>query len=479
MTTMRSSCWTPVVLPALLTLAVATLVAFPLPAAGQVATQEPVTYTKDIAPILQRSCQHCHNPDSVAPMSLLTYDEVRPWVRAIKYRTGLRSKPEVMPPWFIEKDIGIEDYNGDISLSEEEIAKIARWADSGAPRGNPADLPPPIKFVGAHEWQIGEPDLIISSPEVEVSGTAPDWWGPIGQTPTGLTEDRYVAVIEMKEVSDFEGTPERYGIGGLYVIHHVIYDMVDANGEPDDTAVRGWPIHEVGRNAHFFHPEAGKLLKAGSKINFTSAHLHSNGRHMRARLDIGLKFHPKGYEPTLNIRRYLPGVLDLDIRPMEANQKFEAFMTLTEHVKMTVFEPHMHAAGVRMCMGAIWGSVVETLTCAGYNHSWVRVYTYAADAAPLLPKGTILRITGYFDNTPANKNVSDPRNWSGLGHRSIDNMMINLGEGISLTDEEYQQELAERRAKLQLAEGQMVPGCPQCAYRLIPSLTADDSQDQQ
>ena len=478
MTTMCNSRRAPAMLPALLTLAVATLVAAPPPAAGQAATPEPVTYTKDIAPILQRSCQRCHNPNSVAPMSLLTYEEVRPWARAMKYRTGLRSQPAAMPPWYIEKDIGIQDYVGDISLSEEEIAKIAMWADNGAVRGNPADLPPPITFLAANEWQIGEPDLIISSPDVEITGTAPDWWGPIGETPTGLTEDRYVSAVEMKEVSDSEGPPERETIGGLYVIHHLIFSTVGADGEPDDAAPGGWPVHEVGRNADYFHPEAGKLLKAGSKFNFTSAHLHSNGRHTRARLDLGLKLHPKGYEPTLKVTRFLPGTIDLDIRPLEADQKFEAFMTLAEHMKMTVYEPHMHAAGVRMCLDAIWGDVAETLTCSGYNHSWVRVYTYADDAQPLLPKGTILRITGYFDNTLANPNVSDPRNWSGLGHRSIDNMMVNLGLGISLTDEQYQQELIERREKLQLAEGQMVPGCPQCGYSEIPGLIADDDDSQ-
>jgi hypothetical protein len=81
-----------------------------------------------------------------------------------------------------------------------------------------------------------------------------------------------------------------------------------------------------------------------------------------------------------------------------------------------------------------------------------------------LPKGTILRVTGYFDNTPANKNIVDPRNWSGLGHRSIDNMMINIGRTIALTDEEFQQEMAQRRQKLNLAEGQTVLGCPLCGY---------------
>src|SRR5215813_9473971 len=101
-----------------------------------------VTFTKDIAPILQRSCQSCHRPDSVAPMSLLTYEQVRPWAKEIKERTMRRHRRGAMPPWFIEKQIGIQRFKDDISLSDAEIAKIAKWVDAGAPRGNPADLPP-------------------------------------------------------------------------------------------------------------------------------------------------------------------------------------------------------------------------------------------------------------------------------------------------------------------------------------------------
>ena len=126
--------------------------------AGRAQTSQ-VTFAKDIAPILQRSCQNCHHPDSVAPMSLMTYEEVRPWARSIKFSTGLRNKPDVMPPWYIEKNIGIQQFKDDMSLSDEEIAQIATWADSGAPRGNPADEPQPLSFAGEGEWRLGKPDL--------------------------------------------------------------------------------------------------------------------------------------------------------------------------------------------------------------------------------------------------------------------------------------------------------------------------------
>src|SRR5436309_1893623 len=163
-----------------------------------------VTFARDIAPILQRSCQNCHRPDGVAPMSLTTYEEVRPWARAIKQRTGIGPHAGVMPPWYVEKNIGIQQFHNDPSLSDDEIATIAKWADGGAPRGNPADMPPPKQWPDARSWAIGTPDLIVKTKEILVKGDAPDWWGEIPSVPTGLTEDRYVAALEIKEVNDVE-----------------------------------------------------------------------------------------------------------------------------------------------------------------------------------------------------------------------------------------------------------------------------------
>src|SRR5687767_13858786 len=177
-----------------------------------------VTFTKDIAPILQRSCQTCHRPDGVAPMPLITYEDVRPWARAIKQRTGLGPKAGVMPPWYIEKNIGIQDYKDDPSLSDEELAKVAKWADTGAPRGNPADMPPARVFADGGDWRIGKPDLVVSTKEMLVKGNAPDWWGEIESIATGLTEDRYVSAVEIREVNDVpKAGTGRETVGGRYV----------------------------------------------------------------------------------------------------------------------------------------------------------------------------------------------------------------------------------------------------------------------
>ena len=129
-------------------LVVATTVALMVPASVNAAEEDAVpTFTKDIAPIFQAKCEACHRPGSIAPMSLVTYQESRPWARSIKQRTGLRNRLGVMPPWYIEKDIGIQDFKGDVSLSDMDVEKIATWVDNGAPRGNPADMPEPLRFL--------------------------------------------------------------------------------------------------------------------------------------------------------------------------------------------------------------------------------------------------------------------------------------------------------------------------------------------
>ena len=156
-------------------------------AVAQDSPGDQVTFTKHVAPILQRSCQVCHRPGSIAPMSLLTYEEARPWARAIKEHVANR----IMPPWYIDKRIGIQGFKADKSLSGEEIATIVRWVDNGAPRGNLADMPPPREFQNMDQWHIGEPDWIVEIPEpFVVKAEAADWWGNL-ESDSGLTEDRW------------------------------------------------------------------------------------------------------------------------------------------------------------------------------------------------------------------------------------------------------------------------------------------------
>ena len=438
------------------------VVALPAPAAaaGQ------VTFSKDIKPILQRSCERCHRPDGVAPMALVNYDQVRPYARAMKFKTSLRNKPGVMPPWMIEKDIGIQQFKGDPSLSEEEIVKIATWADSGAPQGNPADMPPPLKWPSAEAWEIGTPDLIVETTPFKMPALSPDWWGSFDPIPMGLKEDRYIAAYEVKEVNNAKGKPiavegAAQQTAGLSVFHHALFKTVSPAGGDFSACCN---THEAGRNAEFFAPEAGKLVKAGSDLFFNTVHIHSNGRDTSTTMKVGFKFHPKGYQPKLHsqLLHIATNPDFIDIPGMAKDVRFDGMVTMQENVRITVFEPHMHLPGVRQCLEATYGQTVETLSCAGYSHSWVMAYTYADDVAPLLPKGTILRIVGYFDNSPTNPTVPDPRNWSGGGNRSLDNMNINIMQVIPLTDAEFEQQLVERRQKLQLSGRKAVLGCPLC-----------------
>jgi hypothetical protein len=430
-----------------------------------------VTFTRDIAPILQRSCQNCHRPDGVAPMSLVTYEDVRPFARAIKQRTAIGPHRGVMPPWYIEKNIGIQKYKNDPSLSDLEVAKIGKWADAGAPLGNPADMPPARSFEDANTWLIGPPDLVVSTKEIVVKANTPDWWGEIESVPIPVTEDRYVSALQIREVNDVprSSATNRATVGGRYVFHHMIWGPDQGGGGGTNTP---WPVHEVGRGADFFPPEAGRLLKAGEKLVSNSIHLHSNGRDTKARLEIGFKFHPKGYQPTQrpSQSRGLGNGLDISIRPNEANQQLHAYTVLQEHTKVTSFEPHLHAPGSRMCLEAIWGINIQTLSCSGYDHNWVRGYDYADDVAPLLPRGTILHITGYMDNSPANRNIPDPRNWQGSGNRSVANMFIDLGQGVALTDEQFQAEMVKRR---QASKDDVIIGCPLCNTVQVPPSTGN------
>ena len=455
--------------------------------AAHAATVSELTFTKDIAPILQRSCQNCHRLNGVAPMPLVTYEDVRPWARAIKQRTGIGPRAGVMPPWYVEKNIGIQEFQSDPSLSDEEIAKVAKWVDTGAVRGNPADMPPARVFPDGKAWTIGRPDLVVNSTEITVKGNAADWWGEIPSIPTGLTEDRYVSALEIREVNDVEtGSSGRQTVGGRFVFHHMIWGtrVIPPGGGPaplqgfgGDTV--GWPVHEVGRNADFFDPRSARLLKAGSSIVSDSIHLHSNGRDTKAHLEIGFKFMPKDYKPMYRQALIALGNgVDIDIKGMAADQQLHAYAVLQENTKIISFEPHLHAPGQRMCLEAIWGFNIQTLNCVGYDHNWVRGYSYTDDSSPLLPKGTILHIIGFMNNSTSNKNVPDPRNWQGSGNRSVANMFIDLGQRVSLTDEQFQAEMAHRREKLHVTRNDNVIGCPLCNVAPAPR-NSNTSQQQQ
>ena len=443
------------------------------------AQSDEITFHKDIEPILQRSCQNCHRVGGVGPMPLVTYDQVAPFAGLIEYKTGLRDRAGAMPPWYMEKDIGIQDYKNDPSLNDKEIVAISTWARSGTPKGDIADAPEPLVFDDSLKWTAGEPDLIVRTNSVtKLAGTA-DWWGEIDRVPVSLEQDRYVKSVEVVEVNDVNNTTGtgRDTVGGRYIFHHMIWSTaeLDEDGNRVEESVTGWPVHEVGRNPDIFDPEGGRLLRAGTYIYSDSVHLHSNGQDTTGHLEIGFRFHPEGYEPKYErVSLGLGNGVDISIAGNQDNQELHAYTVLEQHTKFITFEPHLHAPGERMCLEAIWGYTVETLACVGYDHNWVRVYAFEDDAAPLLPKGTIMHIVGYMNNTESNPNVPDPRNWQGSGNRSVTNMFIDLGMRVKMSDEQFHEEMENRRQVLNLSPNDHVIGCPLCGAPLVAPMAGNE-----
>ena len=449
-------------------------------AGGQNASAAQVTFHRDVEPILQRSCQRCHNPNSVAPMSLLTYDQVRPFARAMKQRTALARAPwsrGAMPPWFLEKSIGIQQIKDDVSLSDDEIALIGQWADAGAPRGNPSDAPPALKLAGVGEWTLGKPDLIVSSPTIFVDALQSDWGGNFPKTPLGLTEDRHASSAEFMEVREVVGQAKNVAatIGGRFVFHHANVgvagpETLDTDGQAADVVGENsigpsrLPIHEVGRNGDVFPADAGKMLPAFGSVTWDSMHVHASGApgsESFARMDIGFKLHPVGYKPTHDIRSYGFGRTELQVDPLGSNNRADSYFVVPQAMKLVNYEPHMHANGVRMCLQAVYGRAVETLNCSGYDHNWVRNYYYKENYEPLLPKGTVLHAIAWFDNSAKNNNVIDPRNLATFGNSSVNNMFIVFNLAEFLTDEQYLAEVRKRKEYIKLNQEDMI-GCPAC-----------------
>ena len=390
-----------------------------------------VTFTKDVLPIMQRACQQCHRPGAVAPMSLLTYEDVRPWARAVKDRTATRE----MPPWFIERNVGVRSFKEDASLSDEEIATIGSWVDAGAPRGNPADAPPPVQLASLDEWRIGTPEWIVELPEEQTIGAVDaDHWLDVWAD-SRLTEDRYIKAVETKPSA-----------GAYSVVHHVATSM---RWEEEDGEEGGGFLNEyaMGKNGDIFPDGTGRLIKAGTQIRF-NLHYSSVGEEITDRTRVGFKFYPKGHVPErVLVSRHVGDSFDtLDIRAGASDVRSDGYYVLPEPTQVTAFQPHMHIRGNRMCVEAIYPSgKIETLSCTGHNFGWHIVYNYDDDEAPLLPAGSILHVTGWHDNTAVNRYNPDPKNWVGFGNRSIDDMSFAWMSFFHMPEDVYEQKLAERK----------------------------------
>jgi hypothetical protein len=403
-------------------------------------TAAQVTFTRDVAPILQRSCQKCHRPGSMAPMSLLTYEDARPWARAMKTQVSTRE----MPPWYIDRTVGISKFKDDPSLSDADIATIVKWVDTGAPRGNPADMPPPVQFEDDNVWHIGTPDLIVKSIAHTIPATGSDWWGDY-IVDTGLTEDRYLKAVETKP------SP-----GSKQVVHHAVtYLMQDESDAPALVGRGGGSSdggflneYAVGKNGDIFPEGTGRLVKAGAKVRF-NMHYHPIGEKKEDQTEVAMVFYPKGYVPKYYLNSSHTGdTEDLDLPPGMDNIRSDGYSRLTRNARLTAFQPHLHNRGKAQCLEALYpDGKVETLSCVNnYKFGWHIVYNYADEVQPLLPAGTVLHVVSWHNNTASNRYNPDPRNWAGFGQRSIDDMSFAWVNYVWLTDEDYQKQVAERKA---------------------------------
>ena len=399
----------------------------------------PVTFTKDVAPILQKSCQNCHRPGAIAPMSLVTYQDARPWARSIKTKIVARE----MPPWYIDRHIGITKFKDDPSLTDAEIATIVKWVDAGAPAGNPKDMPEPRQFTDNDKWHIGKPDMIVSLPKpYELRANGPDEFYDIDVDP-GFTEDMYISAVETK--------PEPYS---FKVVHHATANMIE--DEEADPVGFFFNEYALGKNGDIFPEDSGRLIKAGSKIHF-NLHLHPSGERSLVNVSIGFKLYPKGQVPKhVAFTQHMGDNTDLDIPPGQV-VRTDGYFRLPRAAVLSAFQPHMHNRGKAMCMEAIYPDIradsarpgparTETLNCvSNYQFGWHITYPYADDVAPVLPAGTIIHITAWHDNTAANKYNPNPRNWVGYGQRTIDEMSFAWVSLFYIDDKEYDARTAARK----------------------------------
>jgi len=393
-----------------------------------------VTFSKNVAPILQKSCQSCHHAGTSAPMPLTTYAEVRPWARSIKEKVVLRD----MPPWHLDKTVGIRKYKNDRSLSDGEIAAIARWVDAGAPQGNQADMPPPLTFPPDSQWFIGKPDLTVTTDQDFVMyPSGPDWWiDQFGEV--RLTEDRWIKAMEIKP-----SNPR--------IVHHAVIYAIEPDAT-EGTPETGVQLHEyaVGKYGDIFSADTGRLLKAGTRLRF-DMHYFAAGSEQHNRTTIAFKFYPQGVVPKYQVRsvpiRNIPND-ELEIPPNTV-VRTDGYYRLTRNARIDAFQPHMHMRGRGMALEAIHlNNTTEILSSVDrFNFNWHINYIYADDVTPLLPAGTLLHMIGIHDNTAANRRNPDPAMWAGFGERSVDDMLQVWLDIVYLDDPEFQRLVAARKTK--------------------------------
>lgn len=400
------------------------------------------TFTRDVAPILQRSCQECHQPGGIGPMALVSYEEVRPWARAIRSRVEART----MPPWHLDRTVGIQEYKNDISLTEEEIATIVRWVEAGVPKGDPNDMPAPVEWPDYSRWrlndELGEPHLIIrSTPYTVVANGQDQWWYPLIDIP--VTEPRWIRAVEVKP---------SYPVG-RQIVHHANAELWRDGKESGSLAQFG-----IGKTYDLYAEDTGKLVQPGDKTRFRIHYFPIGVESKDDVVEIGLWFYPEGYKPRL----VTPGEINFAARsrveegadiliPPHSVKILQGTHVLKDPLRIDSFRAHIHMRGKAMAAEAIYpdGKREVLWKTNNFHQNWHTAYQFADHVAPLLPRGTVLVLTTWYDNTANNPFNPDPDQWVTNGGRSVDEMSHAWTGVTYLTDEDYERLVAERKRLLE------------------------------
>ncbi|HKV41328.1 MAG TPA: cytochrome c [Blastocatellia bacterium] len=367
------------------------------------------TFSKDVAPIFYAHCVECHRPGEVAPMSLITYRDARPWARSIKEKvvTG------VMPPWLASPGHG--HFSNDRRLTPKEISTIAAWVDAGAPEGDVRQLPPAPTFVKG--WNIGTPDVVFRLQKpvaVPASGVIPYMYFTV---PTGFTEDKWVQAAEIRA-------------DNRSVVHHIIVFVRDPKSDSDPETGRIGQKGERGFKLAGFAPgeqpkvyPAGmaKLIKAGSNLVF-QVHYTTNGKAAMDQSYVGLIF---AKEPVHKIA--LTGTATNSkfvIPPGDPNYEAHSSWTAPADVRILDLMPHMHFRGKDFTYTAVYpdGRSEIILQVPKYDFNWQLVYRL--NEPLFLPKGSRLDCEAHFDNSASNKYNPDPSKEVRWGPQTWEEMMI-------------------------------------------------------
>jgi hypothetical protein len=374
-----------------------------------------VTYAKDVAPILNKNCVTCHRPGEVAPMSLMSYREVRPWAKAIREQVAKR----VMPPWFADSRYG--DFSNDCRLSEKEINTIQAWVEAGAPEGDRRDLPPTPEFTEG--WTIGKPDLVLSMTKefnVPTEGAIPYQNFVV---PTNFTEDRYVQFAEISQ-------------GDRSHVHHIIVnvrypdsrasrgarpsnqDERPDRGDDSDGRLVGWA---PGEAPLMLRSGQAKLIKKGSDLIF-QVHYTTNGETGKDRSSVGLIFSKVPVEKRVVTAG--ASARELNIPPGDPNYESSGSYTFKEDSHIENLHPHMHFRGKDFQYRLIYpdGTSRILLFVPRYDFGWQLTYFLKEPVAA--PMGSRLEAVAHHDNSERNKFNPDPTKFVTWGAQTWEEMMI-------------------------------------------------------